>query len=283
MIIPVPMICDNSLRKEANTTIPLIAKAFERWILLHNIVKNLAVLVKILPEHVKESTLIDDYLVYLSENESTDQSKISNDIKSPASVSFNISDFELMKHSLDKSPTWVKIEVKGTPQLVGVKVFPYLMKPKHDVNLVNILFQKDLVLKFPDLIATSHRLIATCMLFTRAATRMLNMRVPVVSRASNIVWKSTEFGINTLCCFGELSLSSMYKIMSDPKNVRNFFRMGWSGFAMDIVSKKNVMFCTQHLKGTCATVSDADLHTAFDKANKRVYNSVDDLSKAFKL
>ena len=289
MIIPVPMICDNSLKGEANTTIPLIAKAFERWILLHNIGKIKALV--ILSKHLRgiptlpmrENTLTDRYLTYLEEVDRYLDQLRSDDDKDPVvpHVAANLSDFKLMESSLTKNPTWVKIIVKDKPRLVGVKVLPYFMNP--NAKPINVIMQKDLARKFSKSLVISRKLLTALMIYARTVWRMLGVQFDVTGRASDVIWRATKFGVNTLCCFGELSSPNIQKIMSDQKNVRNLFMMGWSGFAIDMVSKKKVMFCTQHLKGTCATVSNAELHTAFDKANKRVYNSVDDLSKAFKL
>ena len=291
MIVTVPMICENSLR--GDNAVPIIAKAFERWVLLYSIDKITAAIASKSGTGVRfvntnESTQVDNYLTYLNEFSNISEKgaaepyvAVNDDIKKPVSV--GKADFSFMQSSLDINPTWIKLTVKGVPRLVGVKVLPYFMNPK--VKAISVVMKKDLPKGLVRMLITAavrRWIISKFWSFLKGLAKLVGWHFAVSGKAKDIIHNSSEFGVNTLACFGELDLPTIQKLLSSSRSVRNLFIMGWSGFAVRMKSHKATTFCMPQMKGLCSTVSDADLYGAFGKSGNQVYNSVNDLTRAFK-
>ena len=294
MIITVPMICDDSLRN--NTIVPLVAKSFERWVLLYSldkITKDIASGKAKTTIKINENSTIENYLHNLKEVMSLQEQPKSNVTKLPASnpnpaaqttsaASVGPADFNVMQNSLDINPTWVKLTVKGVPNIVGVKVVPYFMKK--NVKPLSVILQKDLSKKLVGALLTSanRSMLSHLWGFLKAIVKIVHWKFSLSGKAKDILHNSSEYGVNTLCCFDEMKAEDLKKLLTNPKNVRRLFMMGWSGFAIIINSSKVVTFCLPQSKGTCTSATFASLYSSFGGSGTAVYNSIEQLSTSFK-
>jgi len=180
--------------------------------------------------------------------------------------------------TLTIEPTWVTISGRSGSHIIGIKVVPFPISRKADIETIKWMTM-DLGLRKIDKIITSFSRRVIRVLFTLANKFKIpyyRKRVINEDPLNTILFAKTEHGTNVFLCLNYSDVNDS-KMVLNAVGVSKLFRLGWNSFVIADDVNKRATFCMNEFKGMCSTVPYTFLHASVSREVSRVFDNIEDV------
>jgi len=183
---------------------------------------------------------------------------------------------------LTLEPTYITVNTKSGPALIGIKVLPFPVKSKKkNMNIVQMM-QSDRDMKRGEAIVTGMRRYTIQALYglwrgTLGRFSLLNRTITGDAR-KDILWGSTQFGLDTFVLLNMMDLKQAF--LQDPGYIKKLHFMGWRSFAIADEVNRKVSFCMKEFGGVCTVVPYSYLFSSLGKDQKTTFDDLEDVRKS---
>ncbi len=298
MIVVYPMLTSDSI---SQNVLPGVCKALERFIIVYRldtvlkrVDKQINIKFNIVGKNiqVKEGTellevskkgTLDPKTAVLSRGDEPEDKgvKIKGYVDtSPSGKSEAKIDYP-NKSDLTLEPTYITVNTKSGPALIGVKVLPFPIKTKGKVNVVELM-ENDRQMKA--FLATMKGMGRYVIRFMHGAWRSTIGRFPLLTRTisgdpkKDIIYASSQFGVDTFILLNMMDIKEAF--LKSPSLVKKLHYMGWRSFAVSDEVNRRVSFCMKEFGGVCNVVPYSYLFSSLGGDQKRAFDDLEDVRKS---
>jgi len=165
-------------------------------------------------------------------------------------------------------PTYVTLNTKVGPRMVGVKVLPFPVMNGNIIELMN----KDIKLTGASLkFQKFSRLLKRAFKLKRRATVSGDV-------FNDIVLATTKHKGNTFLLVNHAEMENEFDYTASQ--IHKLHKLGWSSFAFADDVNKRAMFCMKEFKGMCSTIPYSFMLTSMSKDVNKAFEDLEDARRS---